>query len=387
MLTGIRSSSAGLGLAGPELIQLSWLPFFHDWGLGGHLLWPIVMGNEAHFLPTERFARDPSEWLRLVGRVGASLTPGPTSAWAAALRVVERRPKGVDLSTLRTCDLGAERIDPLVVDRMLQVGADLGLRPTAPIGVYGMAETTLGISVGRVDQQIRIETVDHVALADGKAIRAQGGGGQRIASCGWPIPGMDVRIAGPDGSALPEERLGEIWVRGPSVMSGYVGSERADPFTEGWFRTGDLGYLHAGELFVTGRLKDIVIVMGRNYAPHDFEWAAEAVPGVKAGRCVAFGRDAVEGQVVIVAEVSPGVEPDALPRLVWEAVMSGVGISPHEILVLPRGTIPMTTSGKLRRGWVREAYASGELRSVAVAAGPAIRTSGAANEGPGETAG
>ncbi len=378
VLAGVRNSSAGTGFEGDDCIQLSWLPFFHDWGLFGYLVWPIVMGIETHVLPTERFANDPAEWLRLAGKVRATMTPSPTSAWDAALRMASRKPEGIDLSSLRHCTLAAEAIDPRVVDRMLDAGARFGLSPHAPSGAYGMAETTLAVTGGSVGNPIRIDTVDRETIATaGEAVPSTGTGARRIVSCGPPVPAAEVWIVDPDGQVLPDRRVGEILARGPSLLSGYVGGDGAgDSFVDGRLRTGDLGYMADGELYVSGRLKDVIIVMGRNYAAQDIEWAAERVDGVRGGRCVAFGREGVEGEVVIAAEAN-GSEPQAsLPHAIWEAVSDSVGLVPRDIILLPRGTIPVTTSGKLRRNWVREAYASGELHRVALIAG-----SGAAGGG------
>lgn len=371
VLAGVRNSAAA---PGPDLrgwTQLSWLPFFHDWGLFGFLVWPVVVGTETHILPTERFAKDPSEWLRLAGRVGAMITPGPTSAWDAALRVASRRREGIDLSTLRICSLAAEAIEPRVLDRLLELGGEFGLRPEAPGGGYGMAESTLAVTVEPADRPVRVDAIDRAALVtEGRAApAAEGPAAKRIVSSGAPVPGAKVRIAGPDGDA-PERGIGQILLQGPSLMSGYLGDEHESPFDHGWLQTGDLGYLAEGELFVTGRIKDVVIVMGRNYPAQDLEWAAERVDGVRLGRTVAFGTEEAEGEAVVVVEPAKGDDVEDLPRVVWRAVGDALGIVPREIVVVPAGTIPMTTSGKLRRSWVRRSYATGDLDGLALARGP-----------------
>ncbi|HEY7754937.1 MAG TPA: AMP-binding protein, partial [Actinomycetota bacterium] len=165
VLAGIRNPASDSGLEEHDRVQLSWLPFFHDWGLFGYLVWSIVMATETHILPTERFAKDPSEWLRLAGRVRALMTPGPSSAWDAALRTASRRPHGIDLSTLRVCTLAAEAIEPRVLDRLLELGGELGLAPDAPNGAYGLAEATLAVTVGPAQERIRVDTVDRSAVA------------------------------------------------------------------------------------------------------------------------------------------------------------------------------------------------------------------------------
>jgi fatty-acyl-CoA synthase len=365
VLAGVRGSSDGWALEG-ECVQLSWLPFFHDWGLFGFLVWSVVNQTRTHVLATERFARDPTEWLRLVGTVGATMTPSPTSAWEAALRLAARRPDGIDLSSLRGCTLAAETIDPRVVDRLLEVGGKLGLRPEAPHGAYGLAEATLAVTVGRAERGLALQCVDRDELASGMAVPAAGAAATRIASCGLPTPGTEVRIL-VDGMAVADGVVGDIAIRGPSLMDGYLGDDGAEAISaEGWLHTGDLGYRSGGELYVTGRTKDVVIVMGRNYAPQEIEWAAERVEGVRRGRTVAFGLDPDAGEVVVAVESAGGQEPATLARMVWRSVADAVGIVPREVVVLPRGSVPVTTSGKLRRSSVRRAFVDGELEELVV---------------------
>ncbi len=365
VLAGVRSSSAACALEG-ECVQLSWLPFFHDWGLFGFLVWSVVIQTRTHILATERFARDPTEWLRLVGTVGATMTPSPTSAWDAALRLAARRPNGIDLSSLRGCTLAAETIDPRVVDRLLEVGGGLGLRQDAPHGAYGLAEATLAVTVGPTGRGLALRCVDRDELASGMAVPATGPAATRLASCGVPVPGMEVRIL-VDGRTVGDGVVGEIAIRGPSLMDGYLGEDGPEATTgDGWLHTGDLGYLFDGELCVTGRSKDVVIVMGRNYAPQEIEWAAERVEGVRRGRSVAFGLDPDASDVIVAVESTGGEEPATLARMVWRSVADAIGIVPREVVVLPRGSVPVTTSGKLRRSSVRRSFVDGELEELVV---------------------
>lgn len=339
--------------------MLAWLPLFHDWGLYSYVLAPILQGVEGHVIPTERFAADPALWFRTITDVGATVTGGPPSSWAASLRAMARDSARTDLSTLRVAVLAAEMIDPALVDRLLEVGGRVGLRPEAVLAAYGLAENVLTVSNTRPGSGIRIDPVDPAALARGLAEPATGEERKRVVSCGSPVPGARMRVVGGDGP-VPDRVVGEVQVLSGSLMRGYMGGG-PQPFDEGWLRTGDLGYLADGELFITGRIKDIVIVHGRNYAAEDVEWVAERVPGVRSGRCVAFSRPETEGEVVVVVEPSPDADRKELSRLVGEAVFDSLGISPRHVVVVPRGTVPKTTSGKLRRAAVRESYASGDL--------------------------
>lgn len=365
----VRNTVLAQGMQAGIDVCLSWLPFFHDWGVFGFLARPIMAGCASHVIPTERFAADPALWLRLARLTGATLTSAPCSAWAAAIRGAARRSQGIDLSGLRVAMFGAETTDPAVLDGMHEVCGPLGLAPGAVGSGYGMAEATLGVTSTRPGEGVRVEALDLARLAaEGRAEKMGGGASKRVASCGRPNPGVEVRVVGPEGP-LEDRRIGEIRVRSPGLMRGYAGPHADDPVVEGWLRTGDLGYMAGGELFVTGRSKDVVIVMGRNYAPEDIEWAAGRVAGVRAGRCVAFSPvGGTEGQMVVVIERSPSRgEPsshfpeDDLGARVRGAVTDAVGLTPSEVLVVPRGTIPKTTSGKLRRTAVRDAHAAGRL--------------------------
>jgi fatty-acyl-CoA synthase len=369
ILAAVENLGRHIGLGDDGAPGIGWLPFFHDNGLFGHLIAPVVRGVESHILPPERFAKSPAAWFRLMGDVGASITSGPPSAWAVAMRAACRHPDGIDMSTLRVGMLSAETIDPVVVDQLVQGGRQFGLRPGSLVGAYGMAEATLGVTIGRPGAGVAIDHVDQEKIAtSGVAMPSESGRVKRVSSCGVPLPGVRLRIDGPTGP-VRDRVIGEIRVQAPSLMAGYAGIGAPDPIEDGWLRTGDLGYTIDGELFVTGRIKDVVIVMGRNYAAEDIEWAAGRAAGVRAGRCVAFAPPggSADGRVVVAVEPAGGGTIDGLPVRVRQAVTNAVGITPAEVLVLPRGAIPLTTSGKLRRAAVRDAYARRNL--VPTAAG------------------
>jgi fatty-acyl-CoA synthase len=370
VLAAIRNLVAAYGQVPGGDRLAGWLPFFHDHGLFGYLVRPLVAGWEGHLLPTRSFARDPVGWFRLVTRTEATITSGPCSAWAAALRAAMRQPEGLDLSSLRVAGLAAETINPEVVRAMATDGARLGLRPEAVTGAYGMAEATLGVTVTEPGRGLRIDRVEPATLASsGRAVPATGEGAKAVASCGRPIPGAEVRVVGPDGP-LPDRHVGEILVTSPSLMTGYVGSAGAEqPFADPagrWLRTGDLGYLAEGELFFTGRSKDVVVVMGRNHAPEDLEWVAERTSGVRPGRVVAFSRTSRGREEAVVAvEAADGCDPTHVAGAVAEATFDALGFRPTEVLVLARGAVAKTTSGKLRRSAVRQADAAGTLPVLA----------------------
>ena len=368
IMGAVRTTAVAFGLT-DEDVYAGWQPFFHDLGLFGLLLRPLLLGLEAHFISTARFARDPAGWFRLAGRAEATMLAGPSSALAAAARAADRDPRGCDLGSVRMATFSAETIEPAAAERFLAVGRRFGLRASALSGAYGMAETTLGVTVTRPGEGLRFDDVDLTQLAEtGKALPARTGPVRRVASCGVPVPEAEVIVAGADGRPLPERTVGAILTRGPSLFSGYRGGVDEDAFTpDGWLRTGDLGYVADGELFFTGREKDVVVVLGRNHDPDDLEWAAGRVDGVRTGRCVAVPGDA-EGSVTVVVEPRQGADVDGLPTLVRRAVIDAIGVSPTRVLVVPPGTVLKTTSGKLRRGAVRERL--DEMQVLAAWPGP-----------------
>jgi fatty-acyl-CoA synthase len=345
---------------GVSQTTVGWVPFFHDLGLITTAIFPPFARSTVELLPTEHFARDPVEWLRVIERTRGLGTLAPSSAFGSAIRAAERSGERVDISSLIVAHFAAEGVDPKVAQRMAEVATrKFGLRPDALGSTYGLAEAVLGVSYSEMGAGMRIDRISLEGLSAGLAAPADGGPTRQMVSCGKPV--MDLRIAASDMSELPERRVGEILVRGPSLASGYLGTATRSPFVDGWLRTGDLGYLADGELFVTGRAKDMVIAMGQNYYPEDFEWAAGRVPGVRVGRCVAFAAPGTERIVVLVEPSDPKADIAALRREVSRGVRDAVGVAASEVVVVPRDTVEKTTSGKLRRAAMRDSYSDGAL--------------------------
>jgi fatty-acyl-CoA synthase len=254
--------------------------------------------------------------------------------------------------------------DRAAVERLIATGGKLGLRPEAVAVGYGMAETTLGITMTPPGRRPRFDEVGLRELAEqGRAVPASSGPVRSVASCGVTMPGAEVRILDPAGRDAPERTVGEILARAPFLFSGYWGMDEREGFTlDGWLRSGDLGYLADGELFVTGRKKDVIVVMGRNHDPDEFEWAAGRVAGVRTGRCAAISLPDAEGSFTIVVEPRDDTDVAALPNLVRRAVIDAIGVVPTSVLVVAPGSVPKTTSGKIRRGALREALALGSVQ-------------------------
>lgn len=344
----------------PEDVYVGWAPFFHDLGLMTYVVWSVLSGVPTHVLATEDFARDPASWLALIEQTRGTMSFAPQSAWAAAFRAARRRAASPDLSTLELAWFAAEPIDPRYLDGLPRLRQEFGLKERAVGSTYGLAEAVLGVTSTGHGDGLRVEAFDLDELGKGQAVQLRDGP-KRLVSSGRPLDGMRVRIA-QEGQPVGEHRVGEIEVGSDSLLSGYA-TDHPNPVVEGWLRTGDEGFLSEGELFVTGRLKDLVISMGVKFHPEDFEWAAGRLEQVRPGRAVAFSDQARE-RIILVCEPATGA--DARATDIRRSVADAVGRAPDEVLLVPAGTIEKTTSGKLRRSSLRDRYANGELPGQAV---------------------
>jgi acyl-CoA synthetase (AMP-forming)/AMP-acid ligase II/acyl carrier protein len=362
---------------------VGWLPLYHDMGLVGTVLHALYMGIESVLMSPAHFLQRPVRWLDAISRQAATISGGPDFAFAlCAERVGPEDKARLDLSRWSIAFNGSERVRPDTLARFARAFEPCGFRPAAFRPCYGLAEATLIVTGGRVRQDSR------VPLAWGPAgdAAAAVSGPQPFASCGPPVLDTQVRIVAPDtGTLLPEDVIGEIWVHGPAVSCGYW-HERGQPAAhEGrlveepgrsFLRTGDLGFLHGGELFPTGRLKDLVIVRGQNHLPDDLEVTATAShPDLVPNGAAAFAVD--DGQrerLVFVLEVRRRFEDpaDAVIRAVREAVAAEHQIAVDGVTLIPAGSLPRTSSGKTRRGEARARYLSGTLRALARWDQPAV---------------
>lgn len=338
--------------------EVSWLPFFHTGGLLGIII-PIYHGVVAHTLPAARFARDPLSWFRVISEVGGTGTGAASSAWLVALRAAERTPEGIDLSTVKSARFSLEMIDPDVLDLCVTAGARFRLSPSALWSGYGMSEGT-GISSTTPGEGIHIETLDLDALVSTqRAVLADKGLTKRVASCGRLGAGVELRIVDAAGDVLGDREVGEIVVRTDTMMRGYLGQADSGLTPDGWFATGDVGYLANGELFITGRVKEIIISRGHKYHPEDVERAAAGGLGVTQDRCVAFSKPDGEGEVVIVVEAVDGIDPATAPGVIRRAVGAAVGGLVMEVVVVTPDSIPRTPTGKMKRNEARHMLQAG----------------------------
>ncbi|WP_103338880.1 fatty acyl-AMP ligase [Amycolatopsis sp. CA-126428] len=336
-----------------------WIPFFHDMGLIQLLCLPVFSGGRSVFMAPAEFVHRPARWLRQLAGYPAVFTAAPNFAYDLA---AEAGPgEDLDLSDVRVALNGSEPVRPATIERFHEVFGPRGFRREAHRPSYGLAEATVYVASAG-EEGPRGAVFDREALAQGRAVETDGG--QELVSVGRPV-GQLVRIVR-DGREQPEGLVGEIWVHGPNVATGYWGRGDATAFgaeldgLAGWLRTGDLGVVHRGDLYVTGRLKDLIVIDGRNFHPQDIEAAAaEAHPAIRRDRVAAFGVADSGGEgAVVVAERARGADADdrEVTRAVLRAVSREHGLTLRAVRLVPSGGLPRTSSGKVARSAAKARY-------------------------------
>lgn len=343
---------------------VSWLPFYHDMGLIGCLLGVVTTQRSVDYLDTRAFAMRPRLWLDLLTRNHGTISYGPPFGYElCAMRVSPDDVARYDLSSWRVAGVGAEPIQPETMEQFARLLAPAGFDPRAFVPSYGMAECSLAISFSPVHQGMTVDWVDADELSDNLRARPAGAGQRRgFVRCGEPLPGHEVMVCDAAGSKLPDLHIGRIRVRGPSVMSGYFEmpeETRRILSADGWLDTGDTGYLVDGSIVVTGRSKDMIIINGRNIWPQDIEHIAARQPELRSQDASAFGVPGPGGKeiaivVVQCTQTDPLVRADLVTRLRRE-IHQELGITCLVELV-PRHTLPRTSSGKLSRSATRTGY-------------------------------
>ncbi len=349
----------------------SWLPYYHDMGLVGGVMVPIASQMSADYLTTRDFILRPGIWLELISRNRGTMSYAPSFGYDLATR--RARPGAtLDLSSWRIAGIGGDIIKIPNLKTFASTFAQYGFRSESFLPSYGMAEAALGLTFSSVGSGVRTEAVDIDCLRDQRIAVAPADGAQsrEFAICGQPLPDHEIEIRDEAGAVLKDGRVGQIFTRGPSLMRGYFGDpeETARVLSpDGWLDTGDLGYMRNGEVVVTGRVKDLIIVNGRNIWPQDIEWSVEAnVDGAKEGSVAAFqladeGDDVAEeeriGLVVECRRRDPD-ERETLRKAVQSIVRKNCGIEAHVALCAP-SALPRTSSGKLSRSKARDLYLAG----------------------------
>jgi fatty-acyl-CoA synthase len=364
----------------PEDVGISWLPLYHDMGLIGFVLAPLMNRVPIAFLPPLLFLKRPVSWFQAFTRHKGTIAYAPNFAFALCVkRIRERDLQGIDLSTWRVAGCGAEPIRPETLEAFVEAFGKVGFRKEALLPSYGMAESSLAITFTELAEGMKTLSVDGPTLwgeNTAKLTPEDDENAVRLVSCGKEFPDHTVRIFEPEDALserpLPEHKVGEIRIAGPSVMKSYwEDAERTrDTFAGSFLRTGDLGFLDDGHLFICGRSKEVVIVNGRNYYPQDMEWEAAKVPGVRKGNVIAFGSRDPSGverdreRVVLAFEAQDAddlARAQVLCQAVRKAVQEGMGLTLDDVVAVVPGALPKTSSGKLQRAKTRELYESGEL--------------------------
>ncbi|MDX1644574.1 MAG: fatty acyl-AMP ligase [Thermoanaerobaculia bacterium] len=347
---------------------VSWLPLYHDMGLIGCVFAALERPAVLTLIPPELFVARPAVWLRAIGRYRATVSPAPNFAYGLCVeKIRDEELDGVELGSWRVALNGAETVSPRVMREFCQRFSAWGFRRRAMTPVYGLSEAALAVTFSSPGSEFQVRRLRADRLGAGDRVEPDPGGIE-IASVGRPLPGGEIEIRRADGTAAPEGEVGRLWVRGPSLMQGYLGrlEETARVLVDGWLDTGDLGFLLDGELHLAGRAKEIVIVRGRNYAPEHLERAADRLPGVRRGCVVAVSTpvDAGTERVLLFVERdrrATDEEIASVPERIRERVLAATGLAPDEIHLLEPGTLPRTSSGKLRRGETLERHLAGSL--------------------------
>ena len=373
VLANIRAATEGCELRAGDVV-VSWLPLYHDMGLIGGWLMPLYYGVPTVLMSPMAFLSQPVRWLAALSEYRATATVAPNFAFDLCVkRIDEQASAQLDLSCVRSILNGSEPITVATIDRFTERFASVGLRRESIFCAYGLAENMVAVTFPPVLRAPRIDRIDRSTFeTDGHAVPTEASDALEFVGVGSPVPNHEVRIVNSQGAPSEERQQGTIEFRGPSSFQGYhrrpeatAEVQRAD----GWVDTGDLGYLAEGELFITGRAKDLIIKGGRNYYPHEIEAAAAMVEGIRQGCVAAFAvPDPTTGteQIVVIAETR---SKDAMAREVMlagvtESVTTHVGVPPDRVVLAVPGAVPKTSSGKIRRTECRKLYNDGSLNDT-----------------------
>jgi fatty-acyl-CoA synthase len=380
LLANMRAIGEAVEL-GREDVGVSWLPLYHDMGLIGAWLTLLHFGVPLAVMSPLAFLTRPERWLKAFQKYGGTISAAPNFAYELCVRkIADKDIQGLDLSNWRAALNGAEPVNPETLERFANRFARYGFRREAQLPVYGLAEASLAVTVPPLNRGPLIDRIEREAFtAEGRAVTARTDDAAAIAfvSSGKPISRHEVRIVDPSGNEVSDRTEGFLWFRGASATSGYYKNEEAtetllpmgpaaDDGDYAWVNSGDRAYRADGEIYVTGRVKDIIIKGGRNLYPHEVEELAARAEGIRKGCIVAFGlKDEASGteKLIVVAESR---EREASCRAsivaaVTEQVSQALGLPPDRVELIPPGSIPKTSSGKLRREETKQLYLAGKL--------------------------
>ncbi len=364
MLAYMRLLRDGVGF-GPEDVNVNWLPLYHDMGLFGAFLMPLLCGFPAVLIPTMDFLRSPSLWLWAIHAYRGAAGWAPNFAYSlCAKRIEDDEIEGLDLSSWRIALSASEPVLAPTLEAFAERFAPYGYRAETMTPAWGMAETVMAVTAHPVGEKPVVDRVDRLKLVQEEIAEPTAGDGIDVVAVGRPLPGIELQIRDPETrEALPDRHVGILWVRATCLFEGYKNDpERtAEVKIDGWFDTGDRAYLVGDDLYFVSREKDLVVIGGEKYAPHDVEAVINAVPGVREGCAVAFGvmnTDSGTEDLGAVAEtkLEDPADLDALRRTIRKEVTRTLGLGVRHLHLVPPGGIEKTTSGKLARSATRDRY-------------------------------
>ncbi len=364
-------ASCGAAELGEAEVMVSWLPLYHDMGLVGFLAIPMTNGCQLVQAAPQDFLAKPGNWMQWISDWGGTATAGPNFAWVLATRALGRM-RDLDLSSLTLALSGAEPVDPTAVEAFVAAAEPFGFKSTGVFPAFGMAELAIGGVFPPRHRGMVCDSVDRVVLERDRVAKPLDVADaeeeldvRRIPLLGRAVPGLEMKIVDPNTRAeLSERHVGELLIRGTSVTPGYYKRPDATAalFHDGWLCTGDLAYMVDAELVLCGRIKDVIIVGGRNVFPEDIERACGTLEGVRAGNVIAFGVEGYKGKesVVVVAEVRTE-EPVLVREALHHRTLEVCGLPPRDVMLVKPGSLPKTSSGKLQRAKCRELYLAESL--------------------------
>ncbi len=372
LLANIRAMGAVLKASSADRV-VSWLPLYHDMGLIGCWLGSLYYGAQALIMSPLSFLADPARWLWAIDSHKATISAAPNFAYELCLKAIDdTKISGLDLSSLRAMMNGAEPVSPTSITRFAQRFAPYGFRPEAMTPVYGLAENAVGLAFPPLGRGPLIERVDRKALDRGGVARIADPGADSVISlvaCGRPLPHHEIRIVDDAGREAPERQEGRIQFRGPSATHGYFQNpeKTAVLFDGDWLETGDRGYIAGGDVFITGRIKDLIKRAGRNIYPQELEEAVGSLEGTRKGCVAAFpaiDMRAGTERLIILAEtrLTDDAKRESLRRKIIDASQALLDLAPDEVVLVAPHTIPKTSSGKIRRSAARAMFESGQLQ-------------------------
>ena len=370
----VANASAFLGPAGldrrPDDVAVTWLPLFHDMGLIGFVLGTIIYDIPVTFIPTETFARSPRLWLEMMSKKKATITFASNFAYELVTkRVREKDLAELDLSSLRVVGCGAEPIRARTLQAFADKFAPCGFHSNAFLPSYGMAESTLAVTFHQLGEEMIVDRVDGDAMKADRATPATETTDVvlEIVSCGHKFPGHQLRIVDDEGNVLGERQVGQVITKGPSVTAGYYKNEEAtaEGWKDGWLQTGDLGYMADGNLYICGRVKDLIIIRGANHYPQDIEWAVADIEGVRRGNVVAFSVVNDGNEELLIAVESHSGDAERLRQQIPKVIMEQFALRTSHVALTSVGTLPKTSSGKAQRRKTKAMYEDGTLKEHA----------------------